>query len=787
VGSARPRLKGNQLILAVLAAHALGVVAVAALAGRLGRRVYLLAAVPPAAAVVAAAAVAPAVLAGRPVVETYPWAASLGLEVALRLDAFALLMVALVSGIGVLVFVYATAYFAGYARRHATFAATLLGFSGAMLGLVLSDDALLLFAFWELTSATSYLLIGTDDRRPEARGAALHAYLVTAGGGLALLAGLVLLGQQAGTTTISALVADPPSGPLVDAALVLVLLGAFTKSAQVPFISWLPGAMAAPTPVSAYLHSATMVKAGIYLVARLAPAFAATSAVWRPAVLAVGVLTMLVGGFRALRQYDLKRLLAYGTVAQLGFLVVLLGVGTPEATWAGCILLLAHAAFKATLFMGVGIVDHQAHTRDLRRLSGVARRMPWLFAVMVGAGASMAGLPPLLGFLAKEEAFGALGDAGQVAVLAGVVAGSALTTAYTARLLVDGLWRTRAGPDVVDPAGAPTPAAGFVAPAALLTALSLAAGLAPVLVDRLVNAAATALDPAWEGYELALWHGFTTELALSGISLAGGLALWAGSGALRRLPLLPGGGEVFERTVKGLQVGAARLTGVLQNGSLPIYLSVISLAVVTVPGAVLLTRGAAPPLPRVAANPVQAVVALVVVVAAVLAAAAGRRFAAVLSLGAVGYGVAVLFVLQGAPDLALTQFLFETLALVVFVLVLRNLPDRFAVRALRSGQALRAVVAVVVGTVVAGFALVATAARTAPPAGREYLARALPEAEGRNVVNTILVDFRGLDTLGEITVLVVAALGVTSLVAVSRRAAGRAAAEDRRELEEAET
>jgi len=750
--------------------------------------VYLVGAVPPAAATVAPAVVAPEVLAGRALTESYVWAGSLGLEVELRLDAFALLMVALVSGIGVLVFLYATQYFAGSARRHATLAATLLGFSGAMLGLVLSDNALLLFVFWELTSATSYLLIGTEDRRPEARGAALHAYLVTGGGGLALLAGLVLLGQQAGTTTISGLVAVAPNGPLAEAGVILVLVGAFTKSAQVPFIAWLPGAMAAPTPVSAYLHAATMVKAGIYVIARLAPAFAGSSSVWRPLVLTVGVLTMLAGGRRALRQHDLKRLLAYGTVGQLGFLVVLLGAGIPEATFAGCVLLIAHAAFKAALFMGVGIIDHQAHTRDLRRLSDLRRALPGLFAVVAGAGASMAGLPPLLGFLAKEEAFAGLRDGGQLLVLAGVVLGSALTVAYTARLVVDGFLRVRGGPDVAGPGTVARPSWAFVAPAAALTVLSLGAGLFPRLVEGLVNAAASALDPAWEGYELALWHGFTPELALSGVTLAAGLAIWqlAGRSGRLALPELPGGGEVFESGVHALQVAAARLTGVLQSGSLPLYLSVISLTVVTVPGAVLLGRGTAPALPDLAANGVQGLVVAVIVVASLIVAGTGRRFPAVLFLGGIGYGVAVLFVLQGAPDLALTQFLFETLSLVVFVLVLRHLPDRFAVSPRGTDRLLRAGVATVVGVAVAGFALVTAQARTAPPVGRAYLDLALPEAEGRNVVNTILVDFRGLDTLGEITVLIVAALGVTALVTVARERRARETAAPEAELEEAD-
>lgn len=720
-----------------------------------------------------AAGRAPDVLDDRPVLETVRWAPSLGVDIALRLDAFALLMVALVSGVGVLVFLYSYRYFDAAAPALGGFSAALLGFAGAMLGLVLADNVMLLFTFWELTSVTSYLLIGTSNERAEVRAAARQALLITSAGGLAMLGGLVLLAQEAGTWTISGILSRAPEGPLVEAGLVLLLLGAFTKSAQIPFHAWLPGAMAAPTPVSAYLHSATMVKAGVYLIARFAPVFAGGSVMWRPLVLGVGLTTMLVGGYRALRQHDLKLLLALGTVSQLGLLVVLLGVGTAAATFAGCALLVAHGAYKAALFMGVGIIDHQAGTRDIRRLSQLGRALPSLFAVTCIAAASMAGLPPLVGFVAKEAAYESFLDAREPLVLVGIVAGSVLTVAYTARLLYGAFLARRDGPSVVDKASVARPTRGFVAPAAGLAVLSLVVGLAPGVVDELVNDAARSLDPAWEGSTLALWHGVNTALLLSVATLGAGLGLFLIRGPVERaqaaLHAVPSAAEAFERCVSGVSLLATRVTGVVQNGSLPVYLSVIALTVVTLPGSALIHAdvGGVPP---VAASWVQTGIAVIVAAAAVGATLVGRRFAAVLFLGAVGYGVALLFVLQGAPDLALTQFLFETLALVVFVLVLRHLPDRFARQRLPLYGAFRLLVSVIVGVFVAAFALVAASARVALSVSEELLARALPEAGGRNVVNTILVDFRGLDTLGEITVLLVAAAGITSLVAASRAA-----------------
>jgi multicomponent Na+:H+ antiporter subunit A len=770
------------VLFVLLGLHAVLALAAPVVARRAGRAVFLWCALAPAATVAWAAAQAPTVLDGAAVEAAMAWVPSLGLAATLRLDAFALLMVALVSGIGVLVFVYAYGYFTKPPAALGRFAAALTAFAGAMLGVVLADNLLLLFVFWEATSVTSYLLIGHEDEEPRARDAALQALLTTGGGGLALLGGLVLLGQAAGTYELSELAAAAPAGPAVHVALALILLGCFTKSAQVPFHTWLPGAMAAPTPVSAYLHSATMVKAGVYLVARLAPIVAAVG-VWRPAILAVGLATMVVGGYRALRQTDLKLLLAFGTVSQLGFLTVLLGLGTADTTFGGTALLLAHGLFKATLFMVVGVIDKQAGTRDLRELARVhARLRPTVIAGTVAA-ASMAGLPPLFGFIAKEAVYEALlheqlalGPLGLVAIV-GIVGGSVLTFAYSARF-VAGLWG-RGAPDdagqttAAAPPKAPArPAGVFAAPGVVLAALTVALGALPLLVDALVHAAARALDPAWVGGSLRLWHGLNLALALSGLTVAagGGLVL-ARAGVARlqgRVRGVPDATAVFFDLVDGTLRWAKRVTGVVQPGSLPLYLGVILVVVVVLPGSALV-RGGLPAGLAADEGLLQTVVGASIVLTALATATVRRRFPAVLLLGAVGFGVGLLFVVKGAPDLALTQFIVETLSLIIFVLVLRHLPDRFRSQAGNVDRLVRGLLAAGVAAFVFVFTLAAAAARTAAPVSEEYLARALPEGHGRNVVNVILVDFRALDTLGEVTVLVVAAIGIASLAAAARR------------------
>ena len=765
-------------MLALLVLHLLLALAAPAAAPRLGRKVFLLVAVAPAATTVWAATRAGQVLDGRPVESATAWVPGLDLTLDLRLDPLALLMVTLVSGVGTLVFLYCASYFASEQPGLGRFAAVLTAFSGAMLGLVLSDDLLLLYVFWELTSVTSWLLVGFDDESPDSRRAAQQALLITTLGGLVMLVGLIMLAQEAGTASLSGIVADPPGGTAVAVALVLVLVGAFTKSAQVPFHPWLPAAMAAPTPVSAYLHAAAMVKAGVYLVARLSPAFAAV-APWRPLVITVGLATMLVGGWRSLRQNDLKRLLAFGTVSQLGFLMVLFGAGTHEAALAGAALLLAHGLFKSTLFLSVGVIDHETGTRDVRVLSGLWRRLPVLATVATLAALSMAGVPPLLGFISKEAAYEAFlhgGLADQV-VFAGLFVGSVLTAAYSARFV----WGAFADKPGCAPTTAHTPAPGFLAPVAVLGVAGLVVGLIPALADPLVLAYAASypLEAGAEAEHLALWHGLTPALGWSALTLAAGAALFVLRERVRkaqrrasRVLSAVDADRSYDASLSGLDRAAQRSTAIVQSGSLPVYLGTVLLTMVALTGGALVAGTRLTGDLMAWDQPLQAVVGVVAAAAAIATARARRRFTAVLLLGAVGYGVAVMFVLQGGPDLALTQFLVETLSLVLFVFVLRRLPAEFEPRRLRLSQALRVSISVAVGVVVCLAVLVTSQARTAPPASQAYLEQALPQAGGSNVVNVVLVDFRGFDTLGEITVLVVAALGVASLVLAGRRSGG---------------
>jgi multicomponent Na+:H+ antiporter subunit A len=763
-------------VIALLVAHFAAAMLLPSLARRIGERVFLVAAIVPALTTAWAVWQAPGILAGTAVLESFAWAPALGFDIQLRIDGFALLMIALVSGIGTLIFIYSAFYF--HHQHVGPLASQLLAFAGAMLGLVVTDNLLALYLFWELTSITSYLLIGFDDTNAAARAAALRALVVTAAGGLAMLGGFVLLGQAAGTYTLSAILAAPPTGPDAQVALLLILFGAFTKSAQVPFHFWLPGAMAAPTPVSAYLHSATMVKAGVYLIARLAPAFAVLP-FWRPLLLGVGLATMLIGGWRALAQRDAKLLLAHGTTSQLGLLVVLFGAGYEKATLAGVTVLLAHGAFKAALFMVVGIVDHKAGTRDITRLSGMHRPLRTTFLVAAVAIASMAGLPPMLGFVAKEGAFEALAGAlpaeWRTLILLFMVTGSALTFAYSVRFL----WGVFADkkPDELSEEGAVTkakrPAWAFLAPAALLALVTVAFGVMPGALSGLVVAGARALDARTPPYELALWHGFNEALALSAAAITLGLLLWRMRRPLnslqRRFRFPVAAARVHDAGIGYLLHFADWFTGRIQTGSLPMYLMVILGTAIGLPGGILLATSSLPPGIVLVDRPLQLAVAFVMIAATIIAVRAQRRMVAAVAVGFVGYGVAFLFVMQGAPDLALTQLLIETLLLVLFVLVLRHLPATFSPGSGDIWRLPRAAIAVGVGVFTGSLALIAGGARLDSALSAELLARALPDGDGRNVVNVILVDFRAFDTFGEIVVLTVAALGVLGLVRAAQR------------------
>ncbi|MEU7616946.1 Na+/H+ antiporter subunit A [Micromonospora rifamycinica] len=702
----------------------------------------------------------PAVRDGGAVVETYRWIGQLHLDVALRMTTLSWLMTLLVGGVGAVVLVYCGRYFAADSVGLPRFVAVLVAFAGAMLGLVLADDLLLLYVFWELTTVFSYLLIGHSTERRASRWAAAQALTVTTMGGLAMLLGFLILGGHAGTYRWSEIAAAPlPGGGTLVAAVLLILTGALAKSAIVPFNGWLPVAMAAPTPVSAYLHAAAMVKAGVYLIGLLAPALADVGP-WRPVLLTLGLVTMLVGGWAALRQCDLKLLLAYGTVSQLGLLTVVIGTGNADAALAGVAMLLAHALFKAALFLVIGIIDHEVGTRDLRELSGLGRRAPVLAVVAALAAASMAGVPPLLGFVAKEAVFAATAD--RPVVLAGLVLGTVLTVAYSIRFLW-GAFATR--PDVPVTAPDPIPLT-MLAPPALLALAGLVAGPAAAGLDGLLAPYAALFGPPDD--ELALWHGLTPALGLSALAVAGGFLLHAVRGPLAptlarwRLPFT--GNRGYEWATHRFDRLAIEVTGATQRGSLPLYLGTVLLALVLLPGTALVSTS--PWRTRIAVwdSPLQLVVGVIVGVAAVFAVNARRRLTAMLLVGVTGYGTAMLFVLYGAPDLALTQFLVETATIAVFVLVLRRLPERFSARPLRRSRWARRLLGSAVGVVLAGLALIASGARTAVPISTDFPALAVAHGYGRNVVNVTLVDIRAWDTMGEVAVLVVAATGVASLI-----------------------
>lgn len=688
-----------------------------------------------------------------PEFERLQWVPALGLNLDFRLDGVTLLLSALVASIGGLIVVYSFFYF-GAGGRLTRFLALMTLFTGGMAGIVVSDDLFGLFVFWEVTTAASYLLIGFDHERAAARASALQAALVTTLGGLAMLAGFVVLAIEAGTTSITALAASPPQGTATNIALLLVFLGAFTKSAQVPFHFWLPGAMAAPTPASAYLHSATMVKAGIVLLALFAPAFAEAT-VWSSVIVPVGLATMVVGGLGAIVQRDLKLLLAYSTVSQLGFITTLIGLDLIAAAIG---VLAGHAVFKAGLFLVVGVIDKKFGTRRIDELAGVRRGAPVLAIVGGVLAMSMAGVPPLLGFATKEGAFDALVAGEQWLVLAAMAGASVITVVYSARF-----WWGAFGDSAES---GPRPLGRIAAVPLVLAVASLAVGLFPNWLSPIIE------NGSGQKVKLVLWPGFTVALGVSvAVLLVGAFAsIWFE----RARPQLAGppvtATSVYAAALRGLNRLADTSTGIVQNGSLPVYLAVILTTVVATPLVVWFVNWEGAPALPLANNPAELVLGAIAVVAAVAATRAKRRLAAVLMLGTVGFSVAGIYVMFGAPDLAMTQVLAETLTVALFALVLVKLPRQFGVEPSSLSSRLRIGVALLVGFFAATAAIVISAADADRDIAAAYIERA-PEAGGKNVVNVILTNFRALDTLGEITVLAAAALGVSALVRAGRREA----------------
>ena len=701
---------------------------------------------------------------------TGTWAPALNLSLSFRFDGLSTLFAVLIAGVGTLIVIYARKYLEHhpYAGR---FHVALFAFMGSMLGVVLSDNVIALFVFWELTGFTSYLLIGFEHERPEARRAATQALLVTGGGGLALLAAGLLLVDAAGTALLSDMAGR---GPLTDhpqylGIVALMLLAAFTKSAQFPFHFWLPNAMQAPTPVSAYLHSATMVKAGVYLVARMTPLLGGTT-MWTGTITVVATLTMTLGALRALFETDLKRVLAYSTISALGILMLLFGMGTPQAVAAGFAYLLAHACYKGALFLVAGAVEHETGTRDVASLGGLRRAMPLTAIGAALAAGSMAGIPLFGGFIAKEQFYESIG----MSTLPGIWSGVLVSLAVAASMclgaagLIAGIapFRGRFAPA---PAPHDAPPSLWLGPL-VLGALGVVLGVLPALAAGPIALAGESVTGSQSTLTPGLWHGFTATLLLSALTVAGSLILFTWRARLWRLrwPTALQAERLYTFTLAGLDALSRRVAPAMQSASLRSYaLTVVVTAIALV--AIALASGRSLPPPR-RWTPIQfheAALAALIVAGALSATFARSSMAAALSLGTVGYGVAVMYALLGAPDLAMTQFAVETLTVVIFVLVfyrLRGFGD-LSSRLVRSRDA---IVAVTAGALVTTLVLFVGASGTTSRLAA-YFADAAPRlAHGLNVVNVILVDFRGFDTLGETTVLVTVAIGVRALLLIGR-------------------
>jgi len=702
--------------------------------------------------------------------ESVEWVPSLGLALSFRLDGLSLLFSLLITGIGAIVLIYGGGYLRGHDRLGRFYSYTLL-FMGAMLGVVLADNLIAMFVFWEMTGVASYLLIGYYNDKEESRKSALQALIVTGGGGLAMLAGLILLGIEGGGYEFSQLLkqGDKFHGNVAYIpALLLILLGAFTKSAQAPFHFWLPGAMAAPAPVSAYLHSATMVKAGVYLLARLTPVLGGCEA-WHYLVTLAGSATMIIGAILAYTQTDLKRLLAYSTVSALGTLVMLIGLNTALSIQAAMVFLLVHSLYKGALFLVAGSLDHGTGTRDVRSLGGLIRIMP-LTGIAAGLAAlSMTGFPPLLGFIGKELMYEAKMQApyASIPILVLGVTANALTIAVA---LMVGIRPFIGKADWIPSGAHAAPVSMWIGPIILGTT-GLLFGLAPSLISTsLIDPAVQAIRAEHLELHLVLWHGINPVFLLSVATVIVGVLLFILRRKARTLAarihfprlLLPG--SLYDTAVEKLPEFSVSVARILQSGYLRTYLRVVLTVFIIAMGHALFRLGYVPSASLI--NDLrfhEAGIVLLMIAATFTVLFSRTRLSALAGLGVVGFGIAVIFTFYGAPDLAITQILVETLTVIIFVLVVYHLP-RFTGRSPVKTQVRDAAIALSSGAIVTILTLLAAEIQLFSPVSDYHAEKSVALAFGRNVVNVILVDFRSLDTLGEATVLGVAALGVYALL-----------------------
>ena len=737
------------------------------------------------AALVWVALLFPTLQTGQVLHEEYRWIPSAGINFSVRMDGFAWMFAMLVTGIGLLVALYAR-YYMSKNDPVPRFFSFFLAFMGAMLGVVLSGNVVQLVFFWELTSLFSFMLIGYWYHRKDARRGARMALTVTGAGGLAMLAGMLMLGHIAGSYQLDVILGAGErirAHPLYTPMLVLVLLGAFTKSAQFPFHFWLPRAMAAPTPVSAYLHSATMVKAGVFLLARLWPALSGTEQ-WFWLVGGAGVVTLVLGAYFAMFQNDLKGLLAYSTISHLGLITLLLGLNRDLAAVAAVFHIMNHATFKASLFMAAGIIDHETGTRDMRRLSGLWKAMPITGTLAFVASAAMAGVPLMNGFLSKEMFFAETVDLSSTplldyglpvaATLAGIFA-----VVYSLRFSVGVFLGPPARRLPLEPH---EPVRWMRVPIEILVLLCIVVGIFPQwsIGPALDVAARPVVGGAMPPFSLAIWHGFNKPLVMSLIALGGGIVLYlllrrgVVAGRFKHAPLLGLNGQrLFESTLYGLDRASRWALAVLSTYRLQPQMLLMVLAAIVFASVALWAGGISwGDRPRVPGNLEFALLWVLGCVAALAAAnqAKFHRLAALILLGAVGLAVSLTFLWFSAPDLALTQLTVEVVTTVLFLLGLRWLPKRRPEEAEHLGLRVRArrardlVVSLVAG---GGMAVLAYAMMTRPAPqsiSPFFIDRSLPEGGGTNVVNVMLVDFRAFDTMGEITVLGIVGLTVYALL-----------------------
>lgn len=717
---------------------------------------------------------------GAVITQSWSWLPQLGIDFSFRLDALGLLFALLISGIGTLIYIYAYFYLGPKNSLNKLYLLLML-FMAAMLGISLSNNLILLLVFWELTSISSFLLVGYWSNYDAAQRGSRMALTITGMGGLAMLGGFILLGQITGTYEIDQILtmtAQIQSHALFVPTLLLILLGAFTKSAQFPFHFWLPNAMAAPTPVSAYLHSATMVKAGIFLVARLLPIFAG-AALFHNLVTFIGLFTLCMAAFFAIFKEDLKGLLAYSTISHLGLIMCLLGIGSPLAVAAAIFHIINHATFKAALFMIAGIIDHESGTRDLRKLSGLWQLLPYTATLTMVTAASMAGVPLTNGFLSKEMFFTELLSnlSGPVLICSAIVATLAgiFAVAYSVRLVHGVFFDGPVGKQVPNK-DAHEPPFGMRAPATLLAILCILVGLFPaLLVENIVNSTTRASTQVmnFEGTHLALWHGFNMPLLMSAIALVGGLIFYfslAKGGKIREIDLDPYLGRLqgrvaFDLFLKSLLLNSRKFKRWTENGKLQSYILwivIFSIAVVALP---FLGQGLTTGTRELTHAPALAIVLWLLLFSScwMMLWFHHERIKAVLISGAIGLVVTMVFVCFSAPDLALTQITVDVVTTVLLLMSLSLLPQLTPYESSVSRRWRDALIAIGGGLGIAWITwLILT--RDHNSISWFFMQQSIPLGGGTNVVNVILVDFRGFDTFGEITVLGIAGIGALCLM-----------------------